>query len=158
MKRLIVLAILVCGVFSANTFAQKNLKWLGSDGWIIGSSYEQLFNNYNLTVITGTVFDEDTLTPMTNMGRGIRIIVKDQNGQLFPVHLGPYWYIIHQDMNLSIGDEVEVHGARFSLNGKDTYAAYFILMAAKNRELLLRDQDGFPLWEGWRTGSVRSCE
>ncbi len=156
MKRLFIIAILVCGFFSADTFAQKSFKWLGSGGWGIGTTYDQMFNSYNLMVITGTIFEEDTLTPLTGMEHGIEIIVKDQNGQLIPVHLGPYWYVIHQDMNLPIGDQVEVHGARFTFKGKDTYAAYYVLTA--DRELLLRDADGFPLWEGWRNGHVRSQE
>jgi hypothetical protein len=150
MKQIFVLTAVVCVLFSADTFAQskQNLRWTGSDGWLIGSSYEQLFNNYNLTVLTGTVFSEDTVTPMNGMGVGVEIYVKDQNGQLFTVHLGPRWYIVHQDMNLAIGDQVEVHAARFTLNGKDTYATFYL--KTPDRELDLRDVDGLPYWCGWR--------
>ncbi len=155
MKQCIVLAVVAFGLFSADTFAQskQNLRWTGSDGWGIGTNYEQLFNNYNLTVLTGTVFSEDTITPMNGMGVGVEIYLKDQNGQLFPVHLGPRWFIVHQDMNLQIGDQVEVHAARFSCGGKDSYAAFYIL--TPDRALYLRDPDtGFPYWCGWQKRKV----
>ncbi|MGA3052299.1 MAG: hypothetical protein ABSE00_10340 [Chitinispirillaceae bacterium] len=151
MKRFVVLAVVACGLLSASTYAQsqKNLRWTGSDGWGIGTNYEQLFNNFNLTVFTGTVFSEDTVTPMNGMGVGVEIFVKDPNGVLFQVHLGPRWFIVHQDMTLEIGDQVEVHAARFTCNGKDTYAAFYII--GPDHGLYLRDPEtGWPYWCGWQ--------
>lgn len=152
MKRALIVSLIACGVLATGSYAQKSIKFLGSQGWGIGSTYDMLFNNYNLQVITGTVFSMDTVTPLDGMAPGIQLIVKDNNGQETYVQLGPRWYIVFQDANLKPGDQVQVTGARFSCNGKDVYAAFQV--QTPDRIMILRDQDGHPYWCGWRLPSI----
>jgi hypothetical protein len=67
-----------------------------------------------------------------------------------PVHLGPAWYLDHQDEQVAVGTEVVVVGSRVVLGG-------FTVIVAREVEwgevvLVLRDRDGYPAWRGWRRG------
>jgi hypothetical protein len=79
---------------------------------------------------------------------GIQFVIKTSTNEEIPVHLGPAWYILCQDMNLNLKDIVEVRGARFSLEGKNVMAAFEVRY--KDKVLLLRDEDGIPYWSAWR--------
>jgi len=64
------------------------------------------------------------------------------------VHLGPAWYMDNQDVQIAVGDKVEVKGSRVTLDGKPTLIAAEV---KKGDEVLtLRDANGFPAWSGWR--------
>lgn len=152
MKQLLAAALVVVGILALQTPAQMSVKWKGSDGWGLATRYEQLFNKYNIQAITGTVYKIDTVTPMSDMSRGIQFIIKTTGSEEITVHLGPEWYILRQDMNLNINDVVDIRGARFSLNGKNVMAAFEIRV--KERVLMLRDQDGIPYWCGWRKRKI----
>ncbi len=64
------------------------------------------------------------------------------------VHLGPAWYIQRQDMKIVPGDKVEITGSRITFEGKPAIIAAEV---KKGTEILkLRDENGFPVWSGWR--------
>ncbi len=127
--------------------AQMTIKFRGSDGWGLASRYEQTYTNFSLQTYYGTITKIDTVIPSSDMGSGISVTLKTANSEEF-VHLGPSWFILHQDMNLSNGNKIEVKGAKVSFNGKT------VIMAAevrgKDRILYLRDEDGIPYWCAWR--------
>jgi hypothetical protein len=149
MKKLVApaLAILAISIFTAQ--AQMAIRWKGSAGWGQDTPYEHLFNQYNLQTINGTIYRIDTITPMSGMSMGIQFVVKTSTNEEIPVHLGPAWFILCQDMNLSLNDVIEVRGARFTLNGKNVMAA-FTITYKNSKVLLLRDEDGIPYWRAWR--------
>ena len=128
-------------------FSQMSIKFRGSDGWGTGSRYDQVFNNYNLQTVYGKINQIDTITPFNDMSYGIQITVTTNAGDL-PVHLGPAWFLLHQDMKLSIGDQVEVKGSKVAFNGKPAVMA--VELRIKDRILYLRDNDGIPYWCIWR--------
>jgi hypothetical protein len=64
------------------------------------------------------------------------------------VHLGPVWYIERQDIKIDPGDKVEITGSRITFQGKPAIIAVEL---KKGTEILkLRDENGFPVWSGWR--------
>jgi hypothetical protein len=150
MKIAVMAALMAAGLFTFEASAQMAVKWKGSDGWGLGTRYESLFNQYNLQVVNGTIFKVDTVTPFDGMATGIQIILRTQSSGDLPVHLGPAWFVQHQDMNLGPNDQVEVRGARFAINGKNVMAAFEIYRTGDSKILLLRDQDDVPYWCGWR--------
>ena len=150
MKQVLAAAMLLAGIFAFQTPAEMAVKWKGSDGWGLATNYELLFNKYNLQTINGTIFKIDTVTPMPGMAYGIQFIIKTAGNEEITVHIGPAWYILRQDMNININDNVEIIGTRFSLNGNNVMAAFEVRTTANDRVLMLRDADGIPYWCGWR--------
>ena len=152
MRRATAIALFVFGLLVIESQAQMAMRWIGSEGWGQATPYERLFNQYNLQDISGTIYRIDTITPMPGMSQGIQLVIRTATREEIPVHLGPAWYIRRQDMNLTLNDNVEIKGARFSLNNKDVIAAFEVLTS--DRVLMLRDEDGVPYWCGWRKRKV----
>jgi hypothetical protein len=148
MKHFAVIALLITGLLATQSEAQMAMRWIGTEGWGQATPYERLFNQFNLQVISGSIYRIDTITPMTGMSVGIQLIIRTATREEIAVHLGPAWYVRHQDMDLTLNDNVEVRGARFSLKGKDVIAAFEV--RTSSRVLLLRDEDNVPYWCGWR--------
>ncbi|NLW31257.1 MAG: DNA-binding protein [Fibrobacter sp.] len=147
MKLAVLINLIVMLVFPLFVNAQMGMKFRGSDGWGIQSQYERFFNNYSLSRYYGKITEIDTITPMQDMGSGIQLKLKGDREE-YIVHLGPAWFIIHQDMSLGINETVEIKGCKVAINGKP------VIMAAELRRkdniLYLRDQDGIPYWSMWR--------
>jgi len=144
--------VLVAGLLASQTQAQMAMRWIGTEGWGQATPYERLFNQFNLQVVTGSIYRIDTVTPMPGMSVGIQLVIRTATREEIPVHLGPAWYVRHQDMDLTLNDNVEIRGARFSLKGKNVIAAFEV--RTSSRVLLLRDEDNVPYWCGWRKRKI----
>ena len=68
--------------------------------------------------------------------------------ETLPVHLGPRWFLDNQDVMIEKGDQLKVKGSLITFEDKPA------LIAAKIEKgddiLQLRDDDGLPVWAGWR--------
>jgi hypothetical protein len=126
-------------------FAQMSIKVKGSDGWGLLGRYEQNFNNYSNQTFSGQVTKVDTITPLRDMAYGIQLTVKTGDREQI-VHLGPAWYLLHQDMNLSVKDNVEIKGCNTTVDGKQVIIAIQVRNMTSRATLYLRDQDGKPNW------------
>ena len=141
-------AMAVCMLLSSTLFAQMSIKFRGSGGWCIGDQYQQIFVNSGQESVVGQVISIDTVSPLRDMTTGIQVKLKTAREDI-AVHLGPSWFILFQDIRLSVNDNnIEVRGFRTMIEGKP------VIMASKlvrrDKVLLLRDDDGIPYWCGWR--------
>ncbi|MFP4162371.1 MAG: hypothetical protein ACLFQB_00555 [Chitinispirillaceae bacterium] len=141
MKLLVVLCV-VLGLYQTPS-AQQLVKFRGSDGWGHDSRYEQLFSGFDLQTYIGDVVRIDTVTPMQDMGVGIQIVL-DYESEKIPVHLGPAWYILNQDINFPQDKEIEVRGCSAFYSSSEFIMPVEIRL--KDRILRLRDEEGYPLW------------
>jgi len=141
------IAVAAMGIFG-QAGAQPSMKFRGSDGWGLGTQYEQLFDNFNLKTIIGTVVRVDTATPIKGMGAGLRLIVTQDGGKDIPVHLGPMWYALNQDVNFPKGYKVEIKGYQANYMSADFIMAVELRSKERGREWILRfrDDDGNPFW------------
>ncbi len=81
---------------------------------------------------------------------GVHVVVKTES-ETIPVHLGPVWYMNEQD-SLNTGDKIEVTGSRITY---DSAPAIVAATVKKNEMTLrLRDQNGYPVWRGWRKSNM----
>jgi hypothetical protein len=153
MKSMIALvaATLIAGVILApQALAQRGPRWKGSGGWGPGNEYGRLYNPRAVATNTGEVIAAERITPMKGMCYGIHIKLITETETLL-VHLGPGWFIENQDVEFNPKDKVEVVGSRIMLDGKPAIIASEV---GKGDELLkLRDENGFPVWAGWRKGT-----
>jgi hypothetical protein len=126
---------------------RQGMKWKGSGGWGPKANYGMMYNPETVETISGEISNVDKITPGKGMSYGIHVILKT-DGTTLPIHLGPGWYIENQDITIEQNDKVEVTGSRITFEGKPA------IIAAKIKKgdevLILRDENGFPVWSGWR--------
>jgi len=106
-----------------------------------------------VTTVKGTVESLETLPIMGPRGaKGMEWqgLVLKTDKETLNVHLGPVGYASQQGVEPKVGDTIEVTGSKIT-RGQQT-----ILLAAEvkaqDKVLKLRDEQGFPLWRGWRCG------
>ena len=141
-----VVSILIL-LLATESFAQKMIGWKGSGGWGMGSSYGKMYNPKTVETISGEVLSVDKITPVKGMSYGIHMTVKTDK-KTISVHMGPGWFVENQDIKILPKDKVEVKGSRGTFEGK-----LFIIAAEVKKGddiLMLRDENGFPAWSGWR--------
>jgi hypothetical protein len=126
------------------------MKGSGSGGWGSTASYCRMYNTKAIETLSGEIVSIDKFTPMSGMSYGVDLTLRTAK-ETIPVHLGPGWYIDRQDIQLKPNDRIEVKGSRVTFGGKPA------IMAAQVKKgtevLILRDENGFPAWSGWRQRS-----
>jgi len=115
-------------------------------GWG-NTTYARMYNVNTVETISGAVTSVDQFIPARGMWPGIHIMVETAAGKI-PVHLGPVWYISNQNMQIAVNDTVNVTGSKIVFNGAPAIIA---AQVTKGTNILtLRDNNGFPVWSGWR--------
>lgn len=125
----------------------KGPKWEGSGGWGVNSRYQRLYNLNTVEEISGTVEKVEIFSPMSGMNYGVHIILNTGKEKI-SVHLGPSWFIQKLDEKIEEGDFVQVKGSRVKYENSEFIIAAEVKKGDKI--LKLRDENGFPLWAGWR--------
>lgn len=151
-KLFFVLFCLFFFLFSLSLFAQergkrKGVRWDGSGGWGLNSNYQKIYNLNTVETLSGKVETIETITPFQGMNYGIHIILKTEK-ETISVHLGPNWFIEKLDEKIEVGDILEIKGSRVTINNTPTIIAAEVKKG--HLVLKLRDENGFPLWAGWR--------
>jgi hypothetical protein len=146
--RILVAMVFVLSVVSASdALAQRGMKWRGSSGWGPGGHYQKMYDPKTVETVTGVVKGLDEIMPMKGMSYGVHLLLKNDSGEV-AVHLGPAWYVTNQDLSIKVGDKVAVTGSRVIFEGKPAIIAAQVKKG--DEVLMLRDEDGFPMWSGWR--------
>lgn len=134
-------------IFASESFAQQGMRWKGSGGWGMEGQYGRMYDPKTVETIAGEVTGVQRITPMKGMSSGVHLIVKTDKETL-PVHLGPAWYIENQDIKIQLKDRIEVKGSRITFQGKPAIIAAEVKKG--DETLQLRNENGFPVWSGWR--------
>ncbi|MCI0532511.1 MAG: hypothetical protein L0Y74_11305 [candidate division Zixibacteria bacterium] len=108
-----------------------------------------MYDPNTVTTISGEVIIVERITPLKGMSFGIYLMVKTDTEEI-SVHLGPAWYVANQDEKIYPNDQVEITGSRITYEGKPAIIAAEIKKG--DAVLVLRDENGYPLWAGWRSG------
>lgn len=149
-KRVANLVVLLAMAFAVVAIAAPGgFGWKGSHGWSTDGSYGRLFDVKTMTTVSGEIVSLTQFTPMRGMTAGVHAKVKTA-GETIDVHLGPAWYLESQDLDLKVGDKVEVKGSKVTYDKKPAIIA--VTITRGDDVLVLRDSDGFPRWAGWRRG------
>jgi hypothetical protein len=106
-----------------------------------------MYDPKTVETVSGEVMSVQQMTPMKGMGPGVHLTLKTDK-ETVDVHLGPAWYIERQDIKIAAGDKIEVKGSRITYQGKPAVIAAEIHKG--NEVLMLRDDNGIPMWAGWR--------
>lgn len=143
-KNFVTLAFIIFATISVAQ-AQPQMRFRGSDGWGPNTRYEQAFDNFNLRTFVATVVRVDTITPIRDeMSVAMRLIAQI-DGEEVAIHLGPMWYVTHQDINFPRGERIDVRGHRTSLTGVGEFIMP-VEIRSRNRIFRFRDDDGHAFW------------
>lgn len=125
----------------------------GSGGWCTNTNYNRLYNTASVIEIKGKVEKVEKIIPEKGMSTGIHLTMKTVKNELISVHLGPNWFLDNQDVHFAVGDAITVHGSKVTYENKPAIIAKTI---EKGDYILeLRNDKGFPKWNGWRQGKNR---
>jgi len=130
--------------------AQQGIGWKGGGGWGQKGSYGRMFNPSTMTTVSGEALEVLKITPAKGMSYGVHVMLKTEK-QTVSVHLGPGWYIENQDVKIEPKDMIEVKGSQITYEGKPAIIASEIKKGGMT--LKLRDDNGVPVWAGWRGGN-----
>lgn len=117
------------------------------NGWGPGSNYNRLYDTKTVEMVSGTVMSVDQTSTENNMSAGVHLLLNTGNGNV-TVHLGPAWYIDNQDVVISKDDNISVTGSKVTYKGDQIIIAKEVTKG--DQILRLRDDNGYPLWSGWR--------
>lgn len=78
--------------------------------------------------------------------KGVELIVKTGD-EFRQVHLGPEWYIKHQQKDFKKGDHIMVRGSVIEVNHEEIIIAEWLKRG--DYLLRLRFENGHPLWNAW---------
>ena len=134
-------------LLATDAFARRGMRGPGSGGWGMGTNYGRMYNPKTVEIIKGDVVSVDKITPNRGMHYGIHITVKTAK-ETISVHLGPGWFIENQDIRVKVNDRVKVKGSRITFQGEPAIIAAEITKG--DAVLKLRDENGIPVWVGWR--------
>lgn len=111
-----------------------------------GQNYRR-YNSNQIETLNGEIIRLDT--PQSRIGtfQGSHLMIKTAQ-ETIEVHLAPSWYLAEQDFDLSPKERIIVIGSRINVNGKSAIVAREIRKGDKT--LVLRDENGIPMWRGWR--------
>lgn len=146
-KRLISVVVALSLLLTSSMAFAAWKGWRGSGGWGMGTAYQRMYNPATVETLVGTVESVDKITPMKGMMYGIHLLLKTDK-ETISVHLGPGWYIERLDMKIDKGDKIEVKGSRVTIMGKPAIIAAEVKKG--DNVLKLRDENGIPVWAGWR--------
>lgn len=146
-KRLIGLMVLVSMILTSSLALAAWKGYKGSGGWGMGSQYQRMYDPKTVETITGTVEALDRVTPIKGMSYGVHIQLKTDK-ETISVHLGPGWYVERLDTKIEKGDKIEVKGSRVNIMGRPALIASELKKG--DSVLKLRDENGIPVWAGWR--------
>jgi hypothetical protein len=106
-----------------------------------------MYDTKTVETISGSVISVEQILPDKNMSSGIHLLLVTEKGSV-SVHLGPAWYIDNQDTQIRNGDNVLITGSNVTYNGDQVIIAREVTKG--DQVLKLRDENGYPLWSGWR--------
>lgn len=126
---------------------QRGPIWRGSAGWNADSQYNRLYDPKTVETVSGEIVTVDHIIPVKGMGQGVHVLLKTDK-ETVSVHLGPAWFIENQDVKIEPKDKVDIKGSRIKYDGKPAIIAAEVKKG--DGVLKLRDENGIPIWAGWR--------
>jgi len=136
--------LLVLAWASGASAGHHNSPHGGCGGWGAGTPYDRAYDPKKMVELDGEVGVVSRVVPRPGMVAGECFELLLADGDSFPVHLGPAYFLDARHFHLETGDHVHLRAAK--VHDHDNV----VLMAAevtRGEDVLeLRDGDGYPLW------------
>jgi len=109
------------------------------------------YDKASVTTFEAKVVSIDKETCKTCNMTHVDLTVETEAGKV-KVRLGPAWFMEKQDEILEQGDVVEILASKVKEGDSDMFVAGKVKKG--DEVLMLRDEAGLPVWQGWRRGQV----
>ena len=86
------------------------------------------------------------IKPLPGMAPGVGLKIKDQDGDMVAVQLGPKSFVNVDGIGLKKGDRVKVKGSWAQIAGKDVFLASKVKKGENVELKVRRTKDGMPYW------------
>ncbi len=148
MTRILSFSVWVLGLaaWTVLAFAGSAQAEGGLKGWENDSEYNKLYKSSELDSFKGSVESIEEIVPMPGMAPGVGLRIKDQDGDMVKVHLGPKSFVKTDSVGLAKGDRVKVRGCWAELNGEDVFLASKVKKSEFVELKVRRTRDGAPFW------------
>lgn len=143
-RRSVVIVLLFAFIFNVGPVLAEGKKDMG--GWERKSKYDKLYVPSDRDSLKGTVVGFKEIIPFPGMSPGVAIIVKDQEGDVVTVHLGPRWFVDPKATGIKKDDKVKVKGVWAEINNEDIVMASKISKGDSFEYKLRLTKDGTPFW------------
>ena len=94
----------------------------------------------------GTVEEIVEIVPLPGMAPGVGLKVKDQDGDMVNVQLGPKSFVKPDSIGLKKGDKVKVKGVWADIGDKEVFMASKVKKSEEVELKVRRTRDGTPYW------------
>ena len=142
--RLIVLAVCVLVLCEVGVVMSQDQPDLA--GWGKDSEYNKYYQASEFDEFKGTVDEVMEVKPLPGMAPGVGLKVKDQDGDMVTVQVGPKSFVKVDSIGLKKGDRVKVKGSWAQIGGKEIFIASKVKKGENVELKVRRTKDGMPFW------------
>lgn len=107
--------------------------------------YHRKFDIETVEDLKGRILEVTTDSDKHDETRGIMLILETEDEEIVPVHLGPEWFIRHQQIRFKSDTKITVTGSRVSHRDNSILVASEVQF--RDKKLVLRDENGDPRWQ-----------
>ncbi len=111
-----------------------------SGGWGESSEYGKQLKSGARETVTGNVLSFDEVTPLSGMEPGVQVKLQIGKRDL-DIHLGPRWFVLERDLNITRGQPLSIVGLRIQLGKKPVLVAEEI-RHTKGDSIIIREKSG----------------
>jgi hypothetical protein len=115
-------------------------------GWERNGKYDKLYVPSDRDSIKGIITGFKEVVPFPGMSPGVALLLKDPDGDIVTVHLGPRWFVDPAAIGVKKDDKVKVKGVWVELNNEDIIIASKISKGDFFEYKLRLTKDGTPFW------------
>ena len=133
----------LCLFLAVSGYAEEKA---GLKGWEKGGPYDSHYMASEADSFKGEVREIVAITPMAGMDPGVGLVVRDQDGDMVNVQLGPKSFVNVDSIGLKKGDKIKVKGAWADIDGKEVFIASKVKRGEEMELKVRKTKDGTPFW------------
>ena len=115
-------------------------------GWEAGSPYNRHYDPSEWDKLKGVALEFKEVTPLPGMSPGVALVMKDREGEIVTVHLGPKGYIDSNNIGVRKGEKITVKGVWAEIDGEDVFIGSKVTKGEYYVFKIRRTSDGKPYW------------
>jgi len=147
------LFLAVAPLFAEEPIDDSEYPYCCQENWSNGRRGRYInFDGGKVETLDGKVISVDANPSRRGNFQGTHLMV-NTNKETIEIHVAPSWYLAEQEFEISPQDNLTIKGSRIKVDGEEAIIAREIIKGDKT--LVLRDENGIPMWRGQRRSGQR---